>query len=195
MYISTSDLLVSPVSANDLADFARLESDDPVIDTALLSATSIVFSYLKQDLLTRTWTLTHKDWPIEGTVTEPSIGRQNYAYKTRIELPYTNLINVDSVTVNGEAYTDYQIISGKPYSLEFDKIGYTQDDSDALVVVYSAGFGANSSDVPRAIRNAILMAASYIYNHNGTCDYADALTMSGAIQLLTPYAVNAGFVI
>lgn len=195
MHIVTDDALVSPVSDSELIDYARLDSDDPTVSTVLLSATSIVFAFLKQDLLTRTWTLTYKDWPICGTDTYPSLSRQNYAYKQRIELPYTNLLSVTSVTVNGELFTDYQAIKGKPYSLEFDSIGYANDDGDALVIVYDAGFGALASDVPQPIKNAVLMVATYLHSHNGMCDFGDALSMSGAKQLLTPYAVKAGIVI
>ena len=195
MDIVTDDALVSPVSDSELIDYAKLDSDDQTVSTVLLSATSIVFAFLKQDLLTRTWTLTYKDWPICGTDTYPSLSRQNYAYKQRIELPYTNLLSVTSVTVNGELFTDYEIVKGKPYLLDFDSIGYANDDSDALVVVYDAGFGALASDVPQPIRNAILMTATYLHSHNGMCDFGDALSMSGAKQLLTPYAVKAGIVI
>lgn len=196
MNIETNEPLVSPVFASELVRYARLDSDDPMIDTVLLSATSAVFSFLKQDLTTRTWTLTYKDWPIEGTTsTASSISRQNYAYRQRIELPYANLVSVESVTVNGEIVTDYQVIKGKPYMVEFDTIGYTQDDNDALVVTYKAGFGDSTADVPQAIRNAIMMTASYIHAHNGACDYTDALNASGAKQLLIPYAAKAGIVI
>lgn len=195
MNIETADPLVSPVFASELANYAKLDSDDPMIETVLLSATSAVFSFLKQDLTARTWTLTHHDWPICGTPYEKSISPQNYKHKMRIELPYTNLVEVDNVLINGEVVTDYEIIKGKPYMLEFDNIGYTTTDSDALVVTYKAGFGTNSADVPQTIRNAIMMAAGYMHAHNGACDYNDALAMSGAKQLLTPYAVKAGLVI
>jgi hypothetical protein len=195
MHLHTDDVLQSPVFASELVAFARLDDDDPLIDTALLSATQAVFAFLKQDLLTRTWTLTHRCWPSVGTSRYPSISPQQSRLNLCVELPYTNLVSVDSVLVSNEESTDYRVLSGKPYALEFSNFAYSDYDSDALVITYKAGFGDNTDDVPQPIRNAIMMAAGYIHAHNGSCDYTDALTASGAKQLLVPYAVKAGIVI
>ena len=195
MNIETNDPLVSPVFSSELANYAKLDSDDPMIDTVLLSATSAVFSFLKQDLMTRTWTITYRDWPSVGAPYYKQIYRSNYHMRHLIELPYTNLVGVDSVLLAGEATTDYLVNSGKPYALEFDNFYTGNDDLNAIEITYKAGFGTSTADVPQPIRNAIMMAAGYIYAHNGACDYNDALAMSGAKQLLTPYAVKAGLVI
>ncbi|APC46532.1 gene transfer agent protein [Alteromonas phage PB15] len=195
MNIETNDPLESPVFASDLVNYAKLDSDDPMIETVLLSATSAVFSFLKQDLMTRTWTLTYRDWPSVGAPYYNQLYRRGYHLKHCIELPYTNLVSVDSVLLGGEASTDYLVNAGKPYVLEFDNFTTSSDDQNAIEITYKAGFGASSVDVPQPIRNAIMMAAGYIYAHNGACDYNDALAMSGAKQLLTPYAVKAGLVI
>ena len=194
MHIYTADPIQSPVFPSELAAYARLDSDDPIIESALLSATSAVFSFLKQDLTTRTWVLTHQHWPVVGTPSYPSISRQNYAFNSYVELPYTNLVSVDSVKVNGELTTDYEIVKGKPCSLRFDDFAILDDETPALEITYKAGFGEGSLDVPEPIRNAIKMAAGYIHQHNGACDFTDALTMSGAKQLLAPYAVMGGIV-
>lgn len=195
MNIETNDPLESPVFASELVNYAKLDSDDPMIETVLLSATSAVFSFLKQDLMTRTWTLTYRDWPSVGAPYYNQLYRRGYHLKHCIELPYTNLVSVDSVLLNGEASTDYLVNAGKPYVLEFDSFGIGSGDSNAMEITYKAGFGTSTADVPQPIRNAIMMAAGYIYAHNGACDYNDTLAMSGAKQLLTPYAVKAGLVI
>lgn len=196
MHIETSDVLVSPVYSSEFANFAKLDSDDPMINTVLNVATSAVFAFLKQDLLTRTWTLTHSEWPHIGTLTKPSLSRPQAALKRVIELPYTNLVSVDSVLIDGETTTNYSIIKGKPYALEFDAFASACIDGvDSLVVTYKAGFGVLNDDVPQPIRHAIMLAANYIYSHALGCNYSDAITMSGAKQILTPYAVKAGVVI
>lgn len=195
MNIETTDPLESPVFASELVRYARLDSDDPMIETVLLSATSAVFSFLKQDLMTRTWKLTYRDWPSVGAPYYNQIYHRGYSLRHCIELPYTNLVSIDSVLLGGEASTDYLVNSGKPYVLEFDNFYTSNDDENAIEITYKAGFGDSTADVPQPIRNAIMMAAGYIHAHNGACDYNDALTMSGAKQLLTPYAVKAGIVI
>ena len=192
MHVYTDDPLQSPVFPSELADWARLDSDDPMINTALQLASSAVLAFTKQDFTTRTWVLTCADWPTLGTKMRYSISPNDYAYVKRIELPYANLVSVDSVFINGVEETDYRIIKGKPYSIELDTIGYDQQDTDALVITYKAGYGESTADVPEAIRNAIKMTAAYIIEHNGACDSGDAVKLSGAKNLLAPYAVRAG---
>lgn len=195
MNIVTNDALVLPVTASELADWAKLDDSDPAITVALYAATSAVISFLSLDLIQRTWTLTHEDWPTVGTVKTPSLSPQVAGYKTVIDLPYANLISITSVEVNGEAYTDYREVKGKPAKLRFDSVAWHDSDNPAIEVVYEAGYGATTDDVPAPIKQAILMAASYMYNHNGMCDAGDMLTMSGAKQVLIPFAVNGGIAI
>ena len=195
MHLRTDDPLKSPVFASELVSWARLDSDDPMIESALIAATSAVFAFLKQDLTTRTWTATFEDWPTNGTYSYPSISPANYGSRRRIELPYTNLISIDEVRINGELEAEYRIIKGKPYCIQFDNWGYTTDDIDALAITYKAGYGESTADVPEAIRKAIMLAATYIIAHNGECDAGDSLSLSGAKPLLVPYAVKAGITI
>lgn len=195
MQLKTNDPIVSPVDSADFINWARLDSDDPTVAPLLISATAIVISFLKQDLINREWTLTHQDWPIAGTAAWPSISRQTYRVKARIDLPYAMLQSVTSVKVNGELSTDYDTIKGKPDQLEFDDYSVSDGDNPALEVVYTAGFGETADDVPDEIKNAIMMVGTYLHSHNGMCDYGDAVKMSGAAALLTPYAVCGGMVL
>lgn len=192
--IMTMDALVSPATAQELVDWARLDSDDPKIESSLLVATRLVISFLKLDLLPRTYTLTYEDWPIVGTVSGGILSQQNYALKSRIELPYANTISITSVTVNGVALasTEYRIIKGKPDRIQFDQFGYSTSDNTALEVVYTAGYGATFADVPVPIIQAVVMVAGYVHTHAGGCDMASAVKSSGASELLTPYAAMAG---
>lgn len=193
--IVTLDGLKAPVPSEDLVDWARLDSDDPKIESSLLIATAQVIAFLKLELLPRAYTLTYEDWPITGTVTSPSLSRANYHYMIRVDLPYTNLVSVESVTINGTAATtdDYRLLPGKPYQIEFEQFSTGDSDNPALVIEYTAGY-TDFSKVPDTIKNAIKVVAAYIHAHSGGCDVGDAVKMSGAADLLRPYAVKAGLV-
>jgi hypothetical protein len=110
-------------------------------------------------------------------------------------LPYTNLLSIVEVKTNSELTTDYTTILGTPTSLQFDSIATYDDDNYALEVEYTAGYGTEFEDVPRPIRDSILMLAAYVSAHRGGCDAGNALEMSGAKTFLTPYAVNGGIVL
>lgn len=194
--IVTNDPIVSPATAQELIDWARLDSDDPKIESSLLVATRLVISFLKLELLPRTYTLTYEDWPIVGTVSGSMLSRQSYGSKYRIDIPYANLLNVASVTVSGEvvAATDYRLIHGKPYQIQFDSVGCSDENSAALEMVYSAGYGADYTAIPAPIIQAVVLCAGYIHAHSGGCDMGSALNQSGAAEILRPYAVMAGLV-
>lgn len=192
--IVTVDPLISPAGAQDLIDWARLDSDDPKIGASLLIATKLVTTFLSLEILPRTYTLTYEDWPIVGTVAGRGLSPVNYANKTRVDLPYANAISITSVSVNGELLTtdDYRLIKGRPDQIQFKTIGYNDIDSTAIEIVYVAGYGLTSASVPAPIIQAITMVAGYIHAHAGACNMGNAVRSSGASELLTPYAVMAG---
>jgi hypothetical protein len=195
IYINTVDPIVAPLDPSELADWARLDSDDPTIPGILILATSLVINFLKVDLLTRAWSLKHKDWPTVGTYMRDSISPNTNYYKERIDLPYANLQAITTVKINNELTTDYIVLSSKPAQLQFDSVATYDNDNYALEVEYTAGYGLTFDDVPRPIRDAILMVGAYISSHRGGCDAGDPLTMSGAKMFLTPYAVQGGIVL
>ena len=194
--IVTDDPLVSPATAQELVDWAKLDSDDPNIGSSLLVATRLVISFLKLELLTRTYTLTYEDWPVIGTYGTSKLSRGTYANKFRVEIPYANLLSTTSVKVNGVLLTadDYRIIKGKPDKIQFETIGTSDSDNAAIEMIYTAGYGALAADVPAPITQAIVMCAAYLHAHAGGCDTGSALNQSGAAELLRPYAVMAGLV-
>lgn len=195
MFLNTSTQLRSPVSTQELADWSRLDSNDPTLIAALSIATNAVISFLKLDLLNRAWVLRYKEWPKIGTTINCSISRNQSYYKEFINLPYANLRSIESVKINGELTTDYIVLDGNPASLQFSTVPVYDNESYALEVNYTAGYGVSANDVPQPIRTAIIMLASYISEHRGGCDMGNALDVSGAKLLIASYAINGGIVL
>lgn len=195
MIAYTAQATVSPVTNQELADWLKQDdAADPLLPSLLLAATEFVISWLQRDLLTRTWELTYSEWP------QPRQGRQLHygwpAYNDGIELPYTQLVSVDSVVLYGETLTndDYFIVAGNPARIRFKQPPQVSDTT-ALVATYKAGYGLTAADVPQAIRTGITMIAAYMHEHAGACDASEAMTKSGAAMLLHPYRVRAGLAI
>lgn len=184
----TNDELVSPVSAQALADWLRLDdTSDPLLASMVLSATQCVIDYIQRDLMPRDWQVTYHDWP------KSRQGRQLHygwpGYQDGVELPYAQLISVDTVTVYGELLTadEYTVINELPAKVRFKTITQ-QSNQPAVVVTYRAGFDS----VPQAIKTAITMIAAFMHAHRGACEASQAITLSGAATLLHPYRVRAG---
>lgn len=195
MFLTTSEPIRPPVSTQELADWSRLDIDDPTLMPALMIATNAVISYLKLDLINRSWSLRYREWPRIGTTRDYGISPNQSYYREIIELPNANLQSIESVKVNGVLTTDYIILGDSHSALQFNTVPTYDNENYALDVQYTAGYGASSSDVPQPIRTAILMAASYISEHRGGCDTGNALDMSGAKSLLASYAIRGGIVL
>lgn len=195
--IVTLDSLVAPVTNQELIDWGKFDSDDPRIAPSLIMGTSLVISFLSLDLLQRTWTLTHDDWPVVGTVGGSMLSRQSYANNTRVDLLYANLLSITTVKVNNELLTtdDYRLIKGKPWQIEFQTFSTAASyfkEFPAIEIVYEAGY-ALATEIPEPIKQAILITANYLLMHSG-CNTGNAIKESGAAELLRPFAVNAGLV-
>ena len=194
---NTTDPIVAPVTQQELMDWLVLPLTDPTLAQLLTAATGSVIRFLGLDLLERDWTLTHWDWPTSGTAALPTLSRQNGGALREIVLPYANLLAVSSVEVYGEAVTNFiqraDSIVLEPLDVTLSATGTNTDP--ALVVAYSAGYGATNADVPSDIKQAILQLAAFNYEHRGSCDATQALTKSGARELLQPYQSAANLVL
>lgn len=195
MIACTAQDTVSPVANQELADWLKQnDATDPLLPGLLLAATEFVISWLQRDLLTRTWELTYSEWQ------QVRQGRQLVygwpAYNDGIELPYTQLVSVESVVLYGETLTagDYFVVAGNPARIRFKQLPQVSDQT-ALVVEYKAGYGDTPQDVPQSIRTAITTIAAYMHAHAGACDASEAMNKSGAAMLLHPYRVRAGLAI
>jgi hypothetical protein len=192
----TTDPLVPPVTAEDLEDFAVIPATDPAVTGTLLSATGAVFRYLGFDLIAREWTLTLWDWPVLGTRSYLTLGKPTSELDREIDLPYANLLSVESVELYGEEVTDFikrdrAIIIRRRFLQE----DYKRNESPAIKVTYTAGYGPTADDVPGEIKQAILMVASFLYEHRGACDVMDAIGRSGAAEMLQPYVNPSNVVV
>ena len=189
MTVRTTDTLVPPVTAQELADWLVISNTDPLIPGVLISATDATIRYIGYDLITREWELTHWDWPTTGTVSRPSVSRQDYYHDRLIKLPYSNLLSVEDVKLYGTSTTNF-IAREDAIILTTPNVAIDSQQNNAepaIFVQYKAGYGATAQDVPAPIRQAILMVAAYIYEHRGECAADMAVLKSGARDMLVPY--------
>ena len=58
-------------------------------------------------------------------------------------------------------------------------------------IVWKAGYGTASSDVPASIRRAIIMLAGHLYENRGDCE-GELCGVSSAFSMLNPFKVVRG---
>lgn len=170
---------VSPVTVNEFAAFIGASTADPLLPGILQAATDATIRSINQDLLSREWV------GIVPALTPTRLQLSPYIDpSSTFELPYTALISVQEVTGNDAQVLEYEVEANRrPAKISVKGWDYMSE----IRIEYTAGMPF----IPGAIKTAIMMIASFIYDHRGGCDADDAVKKSGAMTLLRPYKVEA----
>lgn len=159
-------------------------------------------------LITQSWQLTLDRWPgarerwwdgeVEG---HPDIlYGPDQAAKGSVYLPRYPLVSVDTVTVydedsNSSAVTiadvfdiDTQSQQGRMTLQRGAVWPIALRGTNAIEIVYTAGYGNAATDVPAPIKRALRQMAAYMYEHRGDgCEPKDAYVHSGAKAVMDRY--------
>jgi uncharacterized phiE125 gp8 family phage protein len=175
---------VSPCTAAELQSWLELPETDAKLAPMLITATDAITAYLRRAIL-----------PTDFRCTITSLHDQNWRTANFngypfIELPYADLREVDSVTVDDTALLESE------YETDADTLParlhiYGKAWNHKLVVAYVAGMAANAAATPQAIKTAILMTAAYIFEHRGMCEAGDAVRESGAARACLRYRIES----
>lgn len=189
MFTKTADPIVAPVTTQELADYLRLDdTSDPVLSGILIAATDAAIQFMGRNIINRSYYHRRWDWPVIGDIRERNLAAPDGYFMREISLPYGSVVSVGSVTIYGEAYTDFiarddSVIIKTPSSL----LPAKTNNDPAIEVSYTAGMGALAADIPQPIKQAVLSMAALMYDHRGACDTGDMLNQSGAKFMLNPY--------
>ena len=198
--------LAEPVSATAVKDQLELDANDASkntqIELYITAAREMVEEYSGLALITQTWKLTIDHWPNDrqqwwsgmrqGSVDELlQSGRASQVFLPRYPLQTVDTITADdvAVTVADVFIVDTQQKPGRLVVKRSATWPTVLDNANGIDIEYTAGYGASASDVPAALRLAIIQMASYMFEHRGDCDTASAMKMSGAQSLVNSYKV------
>lgn len=202
---------VEPVSISELkAHLAITDSgDDDILFDLIGEAREQIEQSSGLALISQQWRLTIDQWPAgkqewwdgvrEGHISM-LYGPNSAAW---LKLPVYPLISVNSVTVFDEESNSSAVTVADVFDIDTQqtpgrmglKFGATWPialrPTNAIQVVYTAGYGSNPSDVPRTLRRAVRALAGYLYAHRGDgCDPVEAMQKSGAGAAVGEYKVK-----
>lgn len=198
---------VEPVTAADVQNQLGIDvgEQDSQIELYITAARGICEQMTGLALITQVWRMTLDRWPSSHRepwwdgVREGAIGDLYASGRaSQLLLPRYPLQTVDSVKADGETITvaDYFNVdtTQKPGRLVL-KYGETFppiiDTANAVDVEYTAGFGDTATDVPAALRLAIIQMASHMFEHRGDgCSTENAMLASGAKAIFDSYKVR-----
>lgn len=153
---------IEPVTLPEAKAHLRVDgSDEDALISGLISAAVGHFDgegTLGRAMISQEWAQYFSPTPYRPRlIMGPFIGLTEVAYYDA-----SNALQTDTLS-NYEAWLDGDFVIAKP------KDGFDWPDAfdrpDAIKISYNAGFGVNASDVPQAIRQAILLTIGHWYEH------------------------------
>lgn len=135
-----------PVTLEEAKLHLRIDGteEDSLISALITAARQKAEEYTKRAFITQTW-----EYAIDSV-----------SGKVYLPRPPVQMIN--------EVILDGEIVSTENYVLVGQDVFYTKIPlnavkPDGLVIRYASGYGSNATDVPQAIRQAILMLVAHMY--------------------------------
>lgn len=180
---------VEPVTLAEAKAHLRVDTadDDTYITGLIRAAREWVEQYLDRTLVHTQWVMRFDKFPPDGTLDielpRPPMVASGTATAVALTFTYENgdtatystaSFRVDRASTPGAVKTNY----GQTWP------PHRQDDN-AISVTWWAGYGASGSDVPAAIRHAILMLCSHWYETRG------ATVATGAVPQDVPFGVSS----
>lgn len=199
-----------PVTIAELKTHLRISgsSEDEYLSTLISEARQEIEDATGLALIKQVWQLTLDRWPHQRERWWDGVREghpdilygPNSAHGT-VALPRYPLQSVDTVTVYDESGNSTAVTIASTFDVDTQRfpgrltlqIGATWPialrSSNAIEIVYTAGYGEVASDVPTPLKRAVRLMASYMYEHRGDCDSADAFVKSGALGITNRYRV------
>lgn len=178
-----------PLSIEEVKAHLRveIEDDDDLILNLITSARQYVEAYLKRALITQTWKYYIEDFPDEDY----------------IELPFPPLSSVTSVVYTDYAGTATTMTVTTDYVVDTYKepgrvvLAYGQSwptttltVTSPICITYICGYGT-PEDIPRAIRSAMLIFISDLYENRESYIVGQTPSRIKTIEaLLDPYKIH-----
>lgn len=151
------------VTAAEFKTHARIyhTQDDAYIATLILSATQVIEHETRLALITRDFTLQLQGFPADGEIVLP---RSPLSTVTDVQYEASN---GSFLTLDTASYHTYSVNGVGRVVLSSTESWPTTLNTGGLdvSVYFTAGYGATSSSVPAALRHAVLLQATHMYEN------------------------------
>ena len=179
-----------PVSTSEAKAHLRVDTtaDDTYIGTLITVARQNVESHLRRSLINQTWEVVLDAFPA-GVIRLPkpplaSVTSIKYTDDDGVEATYSS----DNYVVDSDTEPGRVVLkSGQTWP------AVTLAAANGVRVRYVAGYGAAGSNVPQAIRQAILLVIGSLYENREDVLVAQGVSIGvlpfGVVALLAPYRI------
>ena len=197
-----------PVTATELRTHLRMDATelpDAEANGLIAESRQMIEETTGLAFISQSWRLSIDRWPGGAEAWWDGVRQmaisELYApsYLTSVELPRWPLASVTSVTVYDEDSNSETVTVATTFDIDTYQIpgrmtlkrGSTWPialrANNAIQIVYVAGY-TNAAAVPASMKRALKQLAAFLYTNRGdTCEPADAMSKSGANDILAIY--------
>lgn len=179
---------VEPVTLSEAKAHLRVDTtdDDTYIGSLIKAAREWVEEYLDRTLVHTQWVVRFDGFPVTGTddieLPRPPVVASGTA--TTVSLTYT-LDTGSTATLSTASYrVDRNATPGAVKTLYSGTWPSHLEDDNSVSITYWAGYGPSGSDVPAAIRHAMLMLLAFWYDNRSA-------VLTGSISKQLEFAVDS----
>ena len=196
-----------PNAASDLSTYLRLAgSETTLLETLITEARQEIEDLTGLAMINQSWKLTLDRWPGDR---EPWWDGMREAHINALAglpgwvvLPRFPLSSVTSVTTYDQAGSSTAITVATVFDTDTAQVPgrlclksgqawpVATRDTNAIEIVYVAGYGASAASVPAPLKAAVRDLAAWKYEHRGECDAYEALRKSGAMRAVQAYGAR-----
>jgi len=166
-----TDPAVEPVSVSEAKAHLRVDTDDDdtYIGTLITAARQWAETYLDRSLVYTQWEMKLDMFPWEIEMPRPPMAQDGTT--TAVSITYTLNESLGTATLSTSEYrVDRAATPGVARTNYGGSWPSHLADQNSVTVTWWGGYGASGSDVPAAIRHAILMHVGHLYERRLAAD-------------------------
>ena len=166
-----TDPAVEPVSVSEAKAHLRVDTDDDdtYIGTLITAARQWAETYLDRSLVYTQWEMKLDMFPWEIEMPRPPMAQDGTT--TAVSITYTLNESLGTATLST---SEYRVDRASTPGVARTNYGGSWPshlaDQNSVTVTWWGGYGASGSDVPAAIRHAILMHVGHLYERRLAAD-------------------------
>lgn len=186
---------VEPITLTEAKLHLKIDSDttdDNLITALIQAARESCENYTGRAFINQTWELTLDEFPDEGDSDDNYIELYPSPLSSITSIIYKDLDGVSQTASSSTLYEADAYSTPGRACLKYGQVWPTaQEIQNSITVTFVAGYGAAGSNVPAAIRTAILMLIGHLYEHRESVNVGNMVTEMpmGVQYLLDPYRI------
>lgn len=186
-YILITDSAEEPVTLAEVKTALRIDGTDydAILTPLITTARQIGEKITGRDFVNKTWKLYLDDFPCadaEGIEVEKSKLQSITSIQYYIESVLTTFDSSNYYKTNDANYSSIYLNQNKAYP-------NTDDRKQAVEIVFVSGYGASASDVPQAIKTALISMITALYENAGDCAESSKGEMAQFKYLFSGYII------